>query len=250
MGSAILEPITKVSDNQYLADMETLNNVLFDASVAALTYDNFEISDFIDTRYFYVDSDKDIKTDIGNIIFDETSQKVTWKIDNLKSGSKAKLTIKARLKTELIGAGGGRTIKLTSILENYRVSSFKINGTLITRDTFVMPAEDAIITDVVLVPCFESEHNPYSNNLNEEKEKTFDGATSLTVELDCQTQSTSYDYIYLYDSTGKQYGKYGGTTRKTETITIPGNYIKILFHTNGSSNNYYGYKATITPNYD
>jgi len=106
MGASILEPITKVSDNQYLADMETLNNVLFDASVNPITYDNFEISDFIDTRYFYIDSDKDIKSDIGNIIFDKTSQKVTWKIDNLKSGSKTKLTIKARLKTELIGQGG------------------------------------------------------------------------------------------------------------------------------------------------
>jgi len=106
MGSVILEPITKVSDNQYLADMETLNNVLFDASVKPITYDNFEISDFIDTRYFYVDSDKDIKSDIGGIIFDKTSQKVTWKIDNLKSGSKEKLTIKVRIKTELIGVGG------------------------------------------------------------------------------------------------------------------------------------------------
>jgi len=88
------------------------------------------------------------------------------------------------------------------------------------------------------------------NHMDEYKEKTFEGATSLTVKLDYQTESANYDYIYLYDSTGKQYGKYGGTTRKTETITIPGNYIKILFHTNGSSNNYYGYKATITPNYD
>jgi len=106
MGSTILEPIKKVSDNQYLADMETLNNVLFDASVAAITYDNFEISDFIDTRYFYVDSDKDIKTDTGKIIFDKTSQKVTWKLDNFKSGLNAKLTIKVRLKTEFVGEGG------------------------------------------------------------------------------------------------------------------------------------------------
>jgi len=145
----------------------------------------------------------------------------------------------------------GRTIELTSTLENYVVSSFKINGTLIKGDTFVMPDEDVIVTDVKLAEqvVFESDH-PYAINLDEYKEKTFEGATSLTVKLDYQTESANYDYIYLYDSTGKQYGKYGGTTRKTETITIPGNYIKILFHTNGSSNNYYGYKATITPNYD
>ncbi len=80
-------------------------------------------------------------------------------------------------------------------------------------------------------------------------EKTFEGATSLTVTLDYQTESVNYDWIYLYDSTGKQYGKYGGS-RKTETITIPGDYIKIVFRTDGSGNNYYGFKATITPNYD
>jgi len=112
-----------------------------------------------------------------------------------------------------------------------------------------MPAEDVLITDVTLVVSLESEHNPYASNLDEYKEKIVEGATSLTIELDCQTESTSYDWIYLYDSTGKQYGKYGGRTRKTEIITIPGDYIKILLHTDGS-NNYYGYKATITPNYD
>jgi len=115
-----------------------------------------------------------------------------------------------------------------------------------------MPAEDVVITDVALEidPIIESKHNPYSNNLDEEKEKIFEGATSLTIELDYQTEGINWDYIYLYDSTGKSYGKYGGTTRKTETITIPGDYIKILFHTDSIGNNYYGYKATIIPNYD
>lgn len=115
-----------------------------------------------------------------------------------------------------------------------------------------MPAGNVAITDVLLKldSVIESKHSPYSNNLREEKEKRFTGATSLTVELDYQTESTNYDWIYLYDSTGKEYGKYGGTTRKTETITIPGDYIKILFRTDGSGNNFYGYKATITPNYE
>lgn len=36
---------------------------------------------------------------------------------------------------------------------------------------------------------------------------------------------------------------------RNEKITIPGDYVKIMFRTDGSGNNYYGYKATITPNY-
>ncbi len=31
MGTDILDPIKKVSDSQYVADMKNLNNVLFDA---------------------------------------------------------------------------------------------------------------------------------------------------------------------------------------------------------------------------
>jgi len=149
----------------------------------------------------------------------------------------------------------GRTIELTS--NEYSVDSFKVNGTLVTGNSFVMPAENVTITDIqkthqVIV---ESEHNPYANNINNVTyyENTFSGATSLTVELTYQTESTSYDWIYLYDNadstTPFNNTKYGGTTLKTETITIPSNYLKIVFRTDSSQNNYYGFKAVIVPNY-
>lgn len=106
MGEDILEPIKKVSDNQYIADMETLNNVLFDASVAPAIYENFEITDFIDTNYFIVDNEDDIKVSEGKVVLDKEKQTVSWKIDSLKSGSKVAMTINAKLKDELIGKGG------------------------------------------------------------------------------------------------------------------------------------------------
>lgn len=106
MGSTILDPIKKVSDNQYIADMETLNNILFEASITPISYENFEITDYIDTNYFYVNSESDIKVSQGNIMFDKDDQKFTWKMDNLKSGLKAKMSIKAKLKEELNGEGG------------------------------------------------------------------------------------------------------------------------------------------------
>lgn len=130
-----------------------------------------------------------------------------------------------------------------------------MNGTLIKGDSFIMPNSDVKITDIVLEEAqfviIESEHSPYPNNLNNKvyDERTFSGATYLIVELDYQTESTSYDWIYLYDSNGKQYGKYGGSARKTEMITIPGNYVKIVFRTDSSGNNYYGFKATVSPRY-
>ena len=148
------------------------------------------------------------------------------------------------------------TIELTS--DNYRVDSFKVNGSLITGNSFVMPAQNVTITDIQKTPqvTIESEHNPYANSINNVTyyENTFAGATSLTVELTYQTESTSYDWIYLYDdansTTPFNNKKYGGSTLKTETLTIPSNYLKIVFKTDGSGNNFYGFKAVITPNYD
>ena len=106
MGDAVLDTIKKISDNQYIANMETLNNVLFDASVTPVTYESFNITDYIDTDYFEVENDKDIKVSQGTFTFDKSHQKISWNIDNLKSGSKAQMTIKAKLKEEFIGEGG------------------------------------------------------------------------------------------------------------------------------------------------
>ena len=106
MGEDVLEPIKKVSDYQYIADRETLHNVLFDAAVVPEVYENFEITDFIDTNYFTVEDESDIKVSEGKVIFDKEAQTVNWKMDSLRSGQKAKMTIKAKLKDELLNQGG------------------------------------------------------------------------------------------------------------------------------------------------
>lgn len=147
-----------------------------------------------------------------------------------------------------------QSVILSSASGNYMVTSFKMNESLVKGNSFIMPNTDVSITDIVVmkITIIESPHNPYPNSLNNKVygEKTFEGATSLTVVLDYQTEGTFYDYIYLYDSSGTQYGKYGGYSRKTETIIIPGNYIKVVFSTDSSGNSYYGFKASIIPNYD
>lgn len=145
-----------------------------------------------------------------------------------------------------------KKITLNSTIEGKMVTSFKMNGELIYGNSFKMPGTDVTISDVVLEELFivESEHNPYPNSLNNKEylNKTFEGAQSLTGILEYQTDGTSYDYIYLYDKNGKQYGKYGGKTQTTETIMIPGDTLRITFRTNSSGNNYYGFRASIIPN--
>lgn len=77
-------------------------------------------------------------------------------------------------------------VELKSLKENFVVSSFKMNGTLIDGESFEMPNEDVVITDVVLQNGVESDHYPYAANLRDEKELRYEGATSLTVDLDYQ----------------------------------------------------------------
>ena len=106
MGNTILSPIKQVSDNQFSANQSTLNSVLFDAIITPKIYDKFEISDYINTDYFLVENEKNIEAEQGIIEFDKTNQKITWKMDNLRTGSKSKMTIKIKLKEEFIGQGG------------------------------------------------------------------------------------------------------------------------------------------------
>ncbi|MBO5138329.1 MAG: BspA family leucine-rich repeat surface protein [Bacilli bacterium] len=104
MGTAIKDEIKAVSDNQYIANMTTLNNVLFEASINPETYESFEIVDYIDNEYFYVVSKDDIKVPFGTVTLTEENnkQKVIWKIDSglLRTGSKVKMTIDVKLKSE------------------------------------------------------------------------------------------------------------------------------------------------------
>ena len=74
------------------------------------------------------------------------------------------------------------------------IHSFEVNGELVEGDSFVIPEEIGTVTisnvtqtEIVIV---ESDHNPYLNNQSDVvyAESTFDGATSITVELTYQTE--------------------------------------------------------------
>ena len=152
----------------------------------------------------------------------------------------------------------GTKVTLTSISGNNYITSFKMNGTTINGNEFTIPDTDVTISDIVTMSCktIESAHNPYPNNQNNVilGEHTFEGAKSLTVILDYQTESTNYDYFLIYDSSSSTTGindnkKYGGKTRTKETITINSNYIKITFESDGAYNNYFGLRAIVIPNY-
>ena len=133
-----------------------------------------------------------------------------------------------------------------------------MNGTTINGNEFIMSDTDVTISDIVAIPdaIYETNHYPYSNSQDNViiGELTFEGAKSLTVILDYQTEYINDDYFLIYDSSSSTTGinnnkKYGGETKTQETITINSNYIKITFTSDSSNNNYYGLKAIVFPNY-
>ena len=102
MGNTVLEEIKNISDKQYVADMNTLSNVLIDASAPRQTYNEFKITDYINKEYFKIENKEDITTSIGTTTLDKENGKITWNLDNLSSGSSATMTIDVYLKEEYI----------------------------------------------------------------------------------------------------------------------------------------------------
>ncbi len=109
MGDVKLDPLVEVTDNQFVAEEETLNKALEEASVEKVNYKTFTIMDYIDTRYFSVESTDDISVNYGTVTLDKENQKITWNLADLRSGLKLnqpKMKIKIKLKNELLGTGG------------------------------------------------------------------------------------------------------------------------------------------------
>ena len=145
MGNAILNPIKEISDKQFLADMDTLNNVLFDASIVPITYENYQIIDYIENDYFDLEDKNDITASQGKVELEEVGkQKITWTIDKLNSGGKANLSMKLKLKDEYLGQYGiYPTNKSAQIISEINTQKENVN----TTDTPVLANNYEVIYD-------------------------------------------------------------------------------------------------------
>ena len=110
MGDYIVDELKSISDNQYFANMETLNNILFEASISPEVYEKFEIVDYIHDDYFFIESSDDIEVSIGKASLSEENnlQKITWNLGDsyYQTGKKASMKINLKLKEQYIGIEG------------------------------------------------------------------------------------------------------------------------------------------------
>ena len=103
MGTSVIDEIKQITDLQWVADQTTLNNVLFEASVSPIVYEDFIVTDYIDEK-FKVNSVDDVKVSIGNVTLTEENglQKITWNLgkNSYMTGGNAKMYINLTLKEE------------------------------------------------------------------------------------------------------------------------------------------------------
>ena len=95
----------------------------------------------------------------------------------------------------------------------------------------------------------------YGNYKRQNTKVTIPGAEKLNVTITYQTESTSYDWVCLYQ--GKDIepsesnfeesvsDKLGGTTKATKTFPIEGDTVQIFFRSDSITDSYYGFYAVV-----
>ena len=108
MGEDIVQDIVDISDYQWIASMDSLRNVLFDASVAFTPYDTFVITDIINKNNFTFDSETNIKVNRGTatLLVEDGKQKVKWDLSHTLSGLRSTMTFTINLKDAYLNTSG------------------------------------------------------------------------------------------------------------------------------------------------
>ena len=104
LGDEVLDGIKNITDTQYIANMESLNEFLYQASIMSANYDNLILTDYVDTNYFNLNNVTNVNTTIGKATI--IDNRVIWNLSGLKSSSLVELTIDINLNNNLIGVGG------------------------------------------------------------------------------------------------------------------------------------------------
>ncbi|MDD6264587.1 MAG: VWA domain-containing protein, partial [bacterium] len=118
----VLSYVKGISDKQYLANKDNIENIFHRAMFGAIEYDNFQITDNINSLYF---SAEKAEASLGNV--DVTDGKVVWNITDsvFDSGDSTKLTIDITLKNSIGNVSLYETNSSESIL--YKIDSTEEN---------------------------------------------------------------------------------------------------------------------------
>ena len=131
-GDKVLEGVKSITDTQYLANKESLNEFLYKASISAANYDDFTLTDYIDEKYFNLENISNVDTTFGTTSI--IDNRVVWNLKGLKSGLDAELTADINLNDDLVGVGG------TYLTHEKADVTYKITSTSSTESSTKTPA--------------------------------------------------------------------------------------------------------------
>ncbi len=170
MGIDIIQEIKNISDRQWVADQDTLHNVLFDASLSSINYDNFVITDYVNDDYFYVPSSNNIKVDKGEVSIEVENdiQKIIWNLaDTYRTGDSIKMTIALELKEEYHETKGYYPTNKSETIESKLPNESKktANSTLtpILKNTYYVIYDTNTPIGCTLPTIDSEEHFVYQN---------------------------------------------------------------------------------------
>ena len=139
------------------------------------------------------------------------------------------------------------TVEAPNAIEYTPVRAGEYKLSVIARDSAaaVLPAQ---LSDAVIVApstAYPESAHPYAANTDQSwvyaAEENVE-SLKITFSEETKTQS-NYDYIYIYDQTGAQFGKYSGTQLAGQTIEIMGSAFTIRLTSNGNTH-YHGFTIT------
>ena len=183
MGTDIIDEIKNVTDNQWVADKDSLNNVLFEASIAPIAYENFKIEDYIDSSFEVVSSD-DIKVSFGTVTLTTENglQKVTWNLGSkYVTGSTYQMTIDLKLKSTYNNQAGFYPTNdheiITSKLPDESTNTNNSTNTPVLKNTYTVTYDPNSPDELCNLSSYEDEetHFIYQNVNKKTTELTCSG---------------------------------------------------------------------------
>ncbi len=104
-----------------------MSEYLTKASTTTLSYDTFELTDYINEEYFNLNKDATVNVTSGEISINKN--KIIWNLSGLKTGNAASLTMDINLNSDLVGVGGTYSTHTQTDL------SYKIDSTSQTESS-------------------------------------------------------------------------------------------------------------------
>ena len=104
MDDSILEPVIQISDQQFLADIGSLDNALVTSLYEPIAYNDFILTDYIENNYWEVVSSSSISATAGDfeLTNENGNQIVTWDLSSqFNTGASATLMIDVQLKDNI-----------------------------------------------------------------------------------------------------------------------------------------------------